>query len=59
MRLELEGDVDLRGFLGIGPSIRPGLPEIRVRTHIEVPGTTHEQLEELISLVESRWVRFL
>lgn len=54
MRLELEGDVDLRGLLGIDASIRPGLGQVRVRVHAEAPGSTREQLEELISLVESR-----
>ncbi|MER7794380.1 OsmC family protein [Streptomyces sp. NPDC097640] len=33
-RLELEGDVDLRGFLGIDPTVRPGLQQVRVRHHI-------------------------
>ncbi|WKX23242.1 MULTISPECIES: OsmC family protein [unclassified Streptomyces] len=53
-RLELEGDVDLRGFLGIDPSVRPGVQQVRVRLHIDAPDTPREQLEELISLVESR-----
>ncbi|MFJ8855929.1 OsmC family protein [Streptomyces sp. NPDC102437] len=54
VRLELEGDVDLRGFLGIAPSIRPGLDQVRVHVHAEAPGATREQLEELIALVERR-----
>ncbi|SDO57925.1 Uncharacterized OsmC-related protein [Streptomyces sp. cf386] len=54
VRLELEGDVDLRGFLGIAPAIRPGLGQVRVRVHAEAPGATREQLEELIALVENR-----
>ncbi|MFE5392948.1 OsmC family protein [Streptomyces sp. NPDC056568] len=53
-RLELEGDVDLRGFLGIDPSGRPGLQQVRVRLHVDAPDTFREQLEALISLVESR-----
>ncbi|MDX3531474.1 OsmC family protein [Streptomyces sp. ID05-39B] len=53
-RLELEGDIDLRGFLGIDTAIRPGVQQLRVRVHIEAPDATREQLEELISLVESR-----
>ncbi|EKX65077.1 OsmC family protein [Streptomyces ipomoeae] len=54
LRLELEGDVDLRGFLGITPSIRPGLGQVRVHVHAEAPDAPREQLEELIALVESR-----
>ncbi len=53
-RLELEGDIDLRGFLGIGPTIRPGLQEVRVRLHVDAPDTSREQIEELVSLVENR-----
>ncbi|MGW1848798.1 OsmC family protein [Streptomyces sp. NPDC001966] len=53
-RLELEGDVDLRGFLGIDPTIRPGLQQVRVRLHIDAPDTPREQLEDLVALVENR-----
>lgn len=53
-RLELEGDVDLRGFLGIDATVRPGLQQVRVRLHIEAPDTPREQLEELVALVENR-----
>ncbi|MFF5185927.1 OsmC family protein [Streptomyces sp. NPDC000345] len=53
-RLELEGDIDLRGFLGVEPTIRPGLQQVRVRLHVDAPDTPREQLDELISLVESR-----
>ncbi|MGW1916941.1 OsmC family protein [Streptomyces sp. NPDC002076] len=54
IRLELEADIDMRGFLGIDNSVRPGLQQIRVRVGLDAPGATREQLEELISLVESR-----
>ncbi|MFE7331977.1 OsmC family protein [Streptomyces sp. NPDC057565] len=53
-RLELEGDVDLRGFLGIDPTIRPGLQQVRVHLHVDAPDTPREQIEELITLVENR-----
>ncbi|MFB7234950.1 OsmC family protein [Streptomyces sp. NPDC056269] len=51
-RLDLEGDVDLRGFLGTDPTVRPGLQQIRVRLHVDAPGTPREQVEELAALVE-------
>ena len=33
---ELEGDLDLRGFLGIAPEMRKGYSEIRVKMRVEV-----------------------
>ncbi|MFE9823039.1 OsmC family protein [Streptomyces sp. NPDC005791] len=53
-RLELEVDIDLRGFLGVDLTVRPGLQQVRVRLHIDAPNTPREHLDELISLVESR-----
>jgi hypothetical protein len=47
---ELEGDLDLRGFLAIADKVRPGYQEIRVnfkvKTNLENLGT----LRELIRL---------
>ncbi|MCF1595198.1 OsmC family protein [Streptomyces muensis] len=54
VQVELEGDVDYRGFLGLDPSVRPGLQQVRVRLHVDAPGTPRERLEELVALVESR-----
>lgn len=54
IRLDLEADIDMRGFLGIDPTVRPGLQQIRVHVALDAPGATREQLEELIGLVESR-----
>ncbi|MEU9530419.1 OsmC family protein [Streptomyces sp. NPDC048210] len=53
-RLEVEGDIDLRGFLGVDSTIRPGLQRVRVRLHIDAPDSPRAQLEELVSLVENR-----
>ncbi|MFE8989958.1 OsmC family protein [Streptomyces collinus] len=53
-RLELEGAIDLRGFLGIDPAIRRGLQQVRVHLHVDAPDTPREQIEELIALVENR-----
>ncbi|MBI0376066.1 OsmC family protein [Streptomyces albiflaviniger] len=52
IHLELEADVDMRGFLGIDASVRPGLQQIRVAVHLDAPNATREQLKELIALVE-------
>ncbi|MDO0916727.1 OsmC family protein [Streptomyces sp. DT2A-34] len=54
VRLELEGDIDFRGFLGTDLSVRPGLQQVRVRLHVDAPDAPREQLEELVALVESR-----
>ncbi|QOV35007.1 OsmC family protein [Streptomyces ferrugineus] len=53
-RLELEADIDLRGFLDIDATVRPGLQQIRVRLHVDAPDTPREQIEELVALVENR-----
>ncbi|HEX9201529.1 MAG TPA: OsmC family protein [Acidobacteriaceae bacterium] len=46
---QLEGDVDVRGFLGLDPSVRNGFQNIRMTLAIQAD-VTDEQLEELASL---------
>ncbi len=46
---QLEGDVDVRGFLGLDPSVRNGFQNIRMTLAIHAD-VTDEQLEELASL---------
>jgi uncharacterized OsmC-like protein len=50
---ELEGDVDLRGFLGLAEDVRNGYKNIRVtfRIKADVP---NEKLEELCQLAQQR-----
>jgi uncharacterized OsmC-like protein len=51
MDYEIEGDVDLRRFLGLdGP--RAGFSEIRVTGHVSSPNATEEQLTELCQHVQ-------
>jgi uncharacterized OsmC-like protein len=46
MEYEVEGDLDVRAFLGVdGP--RPGLAGIRATGRVSSPNATREQLEEL------------
>jgi uncharacterized OsmC-like protein len=45
----LEGDVDLRGFLGIDPSVRNGFQQIRVIVRIR-SNATDEQIQEIAAL---------
>lgn len=46
VKSELEGDLDLRGFLGIAPEVRKGYSEIRVKMRVE-SGASAAVLREL------------
>lgn len=50
---KLEGDLDLRGFLGMSDEIRRGYSGIRVGFDIDAPGTTKEQREELVDMAQA------
>jgi uncharacterized OsmC-like protein len=52
MEYELEGDIDLRNFLGISNEERPGFTEIRVRARVKARGATDGELRELCSYVQ-------
>jgi uncharacterized OsmC-like protein len=45
----LEGDLDLRGFLGLDPTLRNGYQQIRLKLRIKAK-LTDEQLQELSNL---------
>lgn len=49
----LEGDLDLRGFLGISEEVRNGYENIRVTFKIKADAT-EEQLRELVQLAQNR-----
>ena len=46
LRIETEGDIDLRGFLGIDATVKPGYDDLRYTVHIKGNGTP-EQLENI------------
>jgi len=46
LRIETEGDIDLRGFLAIDPTVKPGYDQIRYTVHIKGNGTP-EQFEAI------------
>jgi len=50
---ELEGDLDLRGFLGLNDSVRTGYKDIRVRMRIDADAS-QDVLDELIELAKQR-----
>jgi uncharacterized OsmC-like protein len=58
LSIQTEGDLDLRGFLGLDPSIAPGNSEIRYTITVKANATT-EQLTQLHDIVvktsPNRW----
>lgn len=50
---EFEGDIDLRGFLGLDESVRNGYEEIRVKFRVE-GDATDDQLRELVEISKQR-----
>lgn len=54
VRLSLEADFDLSGFLGVDDSVVPGVQEVRVDVEVDAPGTARDRLESLVKTVEIR-----
>lgn len=50
IRVETEGDLDMRGMTGISDKIRPGAQEFRLKFDIESKTASKEQLEQLYEL---------
>jgi uncharacterized OsmC-like protein len=46
LEIETEGELDLRGFLGIDPAVKPGYEEVRYTVRIK-SSAPREQVEEL------------
>jgi hypothetical protein len=49
-QIETEGELDLRGFLGIDPSVKPGYEELHGTVKIKGRGT-QEQFKEVLQTV--------
>jgi uncharacterized OsmC-like protein len=49
---DLEGDLDLRNFVGLKEGPRPGFTEIRVKARAKAKNATREQLQELCRYVQ-------
>lgn len=49
---ELEGDMDLRGLLGLDESVSPGYEEIRIKMHVDA-ACSEEELEDLMRYAEA------
>ena len=50
LEITTEGDIDLRGFFGLDPSVAPGYRELRTRVVIKGDGT-EEQLRKIHEMV--------
>ena len=48
----VEGDLDLRGTLGLDREVSAGFDAIRLRFEVDAPGATREQLDSLIEKTE-------
>lgn len=53
LEIELQGDIDLQGFMGLGENVRPGLERIRGRIYVK-SSASDEQLKQLKALAEAR-----
>lgn len=52
LRYEVEGDIDVRNFLGMTKETRPGFSAIRAHAWVRSPNATAEQLDELCQYVQ-------
>ncbi|HZQ05063.1 MAG TPA: OsmC family protein [Anaerolineae bacterium] len=52
IQVTVEGDLDLRGTLGVSPDVPVGFEQIRVAFHIDAPAATPEQLDKLRARTE-------
>jgi len=52
MQYELEGDFDVRSFLGLEDGPRPGFTEIRVSSRVKANGASEEEVKELCRYVQ-------
>ena len=50
LQLEIDGELDLKGFLGLDPESNTGFPEIKFIFHVEGNGT-QEQYDKLLQRV--------
>ncbi|BBL79709.1 OsmC family protein [Rubrobacter xylanophilus] len=51
VEVDVEGNLDPRGFLGVAGEVRPGFQSVRYRVRIQSPSAP-EKVRELVGLVE-------
>jgi uncharacterized OsmC-like protein len=51
--IDIEGDLDLRSFLGIADpeEVWPGYTQLRTKIKLDAPGASRQQLQELVDHV--------
>jgi uncharacterized OsmC-like protein len=52
VEVHVEGDLDLRGTLGVDKSVTAGFEEIRVRFDVDAPEASTEELDSLLEKTE-------
>jgi uncharacterized OsmC-like protein len=50
LQLEIDGELDLQGFLGLNPDVNPGFPELKFIFNVQGNGT-QDQYEKLLERV--------
>jgi len=45
--IDVEGDLDLRGFFGLSEDVPPGYTEVRAKVSLNAPGASADQIQEL------------
>ncbi len=58
IEVEVEGDLDLAGTMGVSRDVPVGFERIRTRFEIDAPGATEEQLDDLRRKTEQYCVVF-
>jgi uncharacterized OsmC-like protein len=58
IEVSVEGDLDLRGTLGVAKDVQAGFQDIRVRFDVRAPEATPEQLASLLERTERYCVVF-
>lgn len=53
VRSRLEGDLDLRGFLGLDPAVRNGYREVRIKLDVDADAP-RETINELVKIAQAR-----
>ncbi|NMI01185.1 OsmC family protein [Pseudonocardia acidicola] len=51
VRIDVEGDLDVRGFFGLDSAVRPGFAEVRLRVTLDGPAA-RERYRELAAAVD-------
>lgn len=57
LKLEIDGELDLQGFLGINPEVNPGFPELKFIFHVKGNGS-QEQYQKLMDRVSNHSPNF-